>query len=103
MTNNEKKVVIVVTMIFEMTRDYDIVMPMIVAVVVGDWSSAFTLACENIFIVKLVSRRHFIPKAIHANMFLVHRVSDVMDPKILLLPTETSLNNFCVRRPGTLS
>ena len=59
-----------VTMIFEMTRDYDIVMPMIVSVAVSIGIRRI-LSRENIYTVKLVSRRHFIPKALHANMFLV--------------------------------
>ena len=35
----------------------------------------------------MVSQRHFIPKTLHANMFLVHQARDVMDRDILLLPT----------------
>ena len=75
-----------VTMIFEMTRDYDIVMPMIVAVAISIGIRRI-LSHENIYTIKLVSRRHFIPKALHANMFLVHQARDVMDRDILLLPT----------------
>ena len=61
-----------VTMIFEMTRDYDIVMPMIVAVAISIGVRR-VLSRENIYTIKLVARRHFIPKALHANMFLVRR------------------------------
>lgn len=82
-----------VTMIFEMTRDYDIVMPMIIAVAV---SIGFrrVLSRENIYTIKLVGRRHFIPKALHANMFLVRRASDVMDRDILILPAETGFDQL---------
>jgi CIC family chloride channel protein len=86
-----------VTMIFEMTRDYDIVMPMIVSVAVSIGIRRM-LSRENIYTVKLVSRRHFIPKALHANMFLVHQAGDVMDRDVMLLPSETSLDAF-VRLP----
>ena len=86
-----------VTMIFEMTRDYDIVMPMIIAVAVSIGIRR-VLSRENIYTIKLVSRRHFIPTALHANMFLVHQARDVMDRDILLLPTNMSFDAF-LRQP----
>ena len=82
-----------VTMIFEMTRDYDIVMPMIIAVAVSIGIRRI-LSHENIYTIKLVSRRHFIPKALHANMFLVNQARDVMDRDILLLPPNASFDAF---------
>jgi CIC family chloride channel protein len=82
-----------VTMIFEMTRDYDIVMPMIMAVAISIGVRRI-LSPENIYTIKLVGRRHFIPKALHANMFLIHQARDVMDRDILLLPTDTSFDGF---------
>jgi chloride channel protein, CIC family len=86
-----------VTMIFEMTRDYDIVMPMIVSVAISIGIRRL-LSRENIYTIKLVSRRHFIPKALHANMFLVQQAADVMDRDVMLLSGETSLDTF-VRLP----
>ena len=61
-----------VTMIFEMTRDYDIVMPMIVAVAL-QLGVRRVLSRENIYTIKLLGRGHAIPKALHANMFLVRQ------------------------------
>ncbi len=86
-----------VTMIFEMTRDYDIVMPMIVAVAISIGVRRM-LSDENIYTIKLVARRHFIPKALHANMFLVRPAGDVMDRDFLVLPQETPFDEF-LRRP----
>ena len=86
-----------VTMIFEMTRDYDIVMPMIVSVAISIGIRRL-LSRENIYTIKLMSRRHFIPKALHANMFLVQQAADVMDRDVMLLPSEMSLDAF-VRIP----
>jgi CIC family chloride channel protein len=85
-------------MIFEMTRDYDIVMPMIVAVAISIGIRRI-LSQENIYTIKLVSRRHFIPKALHANMFLVHQARDVMDRDFLLLPKQMSFDAF-LREPS---
>ena len=82
-----------VTMIFEMTLDYGLVMPMIVAVAISIGIRR-VLSRENIYTIKLVGRRHFIPKALHANMFLVRRAVDVMDKDILVLPAEMPFDAF---------
>ncbi len=82
-----------VTMIFEMTRDYDIIMPIIVAVALSIGIRRL-LSRENIYTVKLVTRGHVIPKALHANMFLVRHAEEVMDRDVLLLPAETDFAAF---------
>jgi chloride channel protein, CIC family len=82
-----------VTMIFEMTRDYDIIMPIIVAVALSIGVRRL-LSRENIYTVKLVSRGHVIPKALHANMFLVRHAEEVMDRDVVLLPAETDFAAF---------
>jgi len=82
-----------VTMIFEMTRDYDIVMPLIIAVAVSVGIRRL-LSPESIYTIKLVARRHFIPEAMHANMFLVRRANEVMDTDIMILPTDMSFDTF---------
>jgi CIC family chloride channel protein len=86
-----------VTMIFEMTRDYEIVMPMIVAVAVAIGIRRL-LSRENIYTIKLVARRHFIPKALHANMFLVRPAGDVMQKDFVVLPYDTDFDSF-LRQP----
>ncbi len=82
-----------VTMIFEMTRDYDMVMPLIIAVAVSIGIRRL-LSHENIYTIKLVARGHFIPKALHANMFLVRRAGEVMDKDILVLPAAMKFDEF---------
>ncbi len=69
-----------VVMIFEMTLDYDIIMPMIVAVAMSVGVRRL-LSRENIYTLKLVRRGQAIPKALHANMFLVRRAQEVMDSR----------------------
>ncbi len=86
-----------VTMIFEMTLDYGIVVPMIVAVAISIGCRRM-LSRENIYTIKLVARRHFIPKALHANMFLVRRAEDVMDKDIIVLPDTMPFDDF-LKRP----
>jgi CIC family chloride channel protein len=87
-----------VTMIFEMTRDYDIIMPIIVAVALSIGVRRL-LSRENIYTVKLVTRGHLIPKAMHANMFLVRHAEEVMDRDVMLLPAETDFAAFLRQTP----
>jgi CIC family chloride channel protein len=86
-----------VTMIFEMTLDYSIVMPMIVAVAMS-MGARRMLSRETIYTLKLVRRGRAIPKARHANMFLVRPAREVMDVDIQVLPVEASFDDY-LRQP----
>ncbi len=86
-----------VTMIFEMTLDYSIVMPMIVAVATSIGVRRM-LSRETIYTLKLVRRGQAIPKARHANMFLVRSAAEVMDADIQVLPIEASFDDY-LRQP----
>ena len=88
-----------VVMIFEMTRSYGIVMPMIVAVAMSVGVRRL-LSPENIYTIKLARRGQVIPKARHANMFLVRRAREVMDSDVLVLPGETSFDAFLRSHEG---
>lgn len=82
-----------VTMIFEMTRNYDIILPMILAVAVSVGVRRL-LSRENIYTMKLFRRGHVIPKALHANMFLVQHAKDVMDDDVVVMPAETDFGTL---------
>ncbi len=82
-----------VTMIFEMTRDYGIVLPMILAVALSVGVRRL-LSRENIYTLKLARRGHAVPKALHANMFLVRRANEVMDTDVVLASAEISFDTF---------
>jgi len=85
-----------VTMIFEMTRDYEIVLPMILAVALSVGVRRL-LSRENIYTLKLLRRGHVLPKALHANMFLVRRAREVMGTDVVLAPAEMSFDAFLSR------
>ena len=85
-----------VTMIFEMTRDYDLVMPSIVAVALAIGVRRL-ISQENIYTIKLVGRGHFVPKALHANMFLVRRAHEVMQTDVTILPADSDFDAFLRR------
>jgi CIC family chloride channel protein len=82
-----------VTMIFEMTLDYQIVLPMILAVALA-LGVRRMLSKENIYTMKLVRRGHPIPKALHANMFLVRSAADIMESDVLVLDQATPFSRF---------
>ncbi|HEX4741144.1 MAG TPA: chloride channel protein, partial [Caulobacteraceae bacterium] len=86
-----------VVMIFEMTLSYDIIMPMIVAVAVSVGVRR-VLSRETIYSLKLVRRGQALPRALHANMFLVRRAREAMDPDVVVLPAESSFDEF-LRQP----
>ncbi len=85
-----------VTMIFEMTRDYNIVLPMILAVG-ASLATRRLLSRENIYTLKLIRRGHPVPRGLHANMFLVQSAKDVMETDVPIVPAETSLHEFLLR------
>jgi CIC family chloride channel protein len=82
-----------VVMIFEMTLSYDIIMPMIVAVAMSVGVRR-VLSRETIYTLKLVRRGQAIPKARHANMFLVKKAKEVMDSDVLVLDRQSSFDAF---------
>lgn len=82
-----------VIMTFEMTRAYDIVMPMILAVATSVGVRRL-LSRENIYTLKLVRRGRAIPKALHANMFLIRHAREVMDAGFVILPAEQGFDDF---------
>jgi len=67
-----------VTMILEMTLDYQVVLPMILAVVAG-LGVRRGLSRENIYTAKLVRRGHRIPEARSAAVFFAPVAKDVME------------------------
>lgn len=87
-----------VTMIFEMTRDYFIVLPMILAVATAIGIRRM-LTSETIYTMKLARRGHIIPKALHANLFLVKRAAEIMERNVLVADATTLLPDFLQRVP----
>lgn len=82
-----------VTMIFEMTRDYNIVLPMIVAVALS-LGVRRMLSRESIYTLKLYRRGHATPRGLHANLFLVRSAHDVMLQDVVVLDEATTFTDF---------
>ncbi len=88
-----------VAMVFEMTRDYNIVLPTVLAVAIG-LGVRRLLSRENIYTMKLYRRGHPIPKALHANMFLVRSAADAMDRNFVLVDEGTTFDEFLHQAGG---
>jgi CIC family chloride channel protein len=80
-------------MIFEMTRDYNIVLPMIVAVALS-LGVRRMLSLESIYTMKLVRRGHAMPRGLHANLFLVRSARDAMLRDVAVLDESTTFAAF---------
>jgi chloride channel protein, CIC family len=81
-----------IIMIFEMTRDYAIIVPVIVAVAVAAGVRR-ALIGETIYTVKLRHRGHRIPKERHINLYLVKQAKDIMERQFILAKAGTSLKD----------
>jgi len=80
-----------IIMVFEMTRDYAIIVPVIVAVAVAAGVRR-ALIGETIYTVKLRHRGHRIPKERRMNLYLVKQAQDVMERRFILAKAGTTLN-----------
>jgi Chloride channel protein EriC len=82
-----------VTMIFEMTRDYNIVLPMILAVALA-LGVRRLLSPQNIYTIKLWRRGHVVPQGLHANLFLVRSARDIMLVDFAIVDAATTFAQF---------
>jgi CIC family chloride channel protein len=79
-----------IVMVFEMTRDYAIIVPVIVAVAVAAGVRR-SLISETIYTIKLRHRGHRIPKERHTNLYLVQQAQDVMERRFILAKAGSTL------------
>jgi CIC family chloride channel protein len=91
-----------IVMVFEMTRDYAIIVPVVVAVALAAGIRR-ALINETIYTVKLRHRGHRIPKERHINLFLVRQAQDIMERRFILAKAGTSLREaISAEEPGDL-
>jgi CIC family chloride channel protein len=84
-----------IVMVFEMTRDYAIIVPVIVAVAVAAGIRR-TLIDETLYTVKLRHRGHRIPKERHINLYLVQQAQDIMERRFIVAKAGTTLKEAMV-------
>ena len=81
-----------IVMIFEMTRDYAVIVPVIVAVAIAAGVRRMLIP-ETVYTIKLRHRGHRIPKERYINLFLVQRAQDIMEKRFILAKAGTSLKD----------
>ena len=79
-----------IIMVFEMTRDYAIIVPVIVAVAVAAGVRRALIA-ETIYTIKLRHRGHSIPKERYVNFYLVQQTQDIMERRFILAKAGSTL------------
>lgn len=80
-------------MIFEMTNDYHIIIPLILVASVA-YGLRRMITRESIYTLKLLRRGHFIPEARHSNLYLMRTVSSLSETPILRLHEHRKLGDF---------
>ena len=72
-----------IVMIFEMTRDYAVIVPVIIAVAFGSGVRR-ALIRDTIYTIKLRHRGHHIPQDRHANLYLVQQAKSIMEAEFIV-------------------
>jgi len=80
-------------MIFEMTLDYNVLIPMTITVALA-YGVRKGLSAESIYTLKLVRRGHYMPEALQTNFHQQRRASEVMEMHVGSVPAESSLRSF---------
>lgn len=79
-----------IVMIFEMTRDYNVIVPLVLAVAIAVGVRRW-LVVDNIYTIKLRHRGRPIPVNRHTNMYLVKPIKEVMATNFKILPIDTPI------------
>jgi CIC family chloride channel protein len=81
-----------IVMIFEMTRDYDVIVPLVLAVALATGVRRW-LITENIYTIKLRKRGRSIPTIRHTNMYLVQQARELMSTDFIVMAREMTLSD----------
>jgi len=71
-------VVTAIVMIFEMTRDYNVIIPLMITASVA-YGIRRGLLRDSIYTMKLTRRGHTIPEALQTNLYLMHSARELLD------------------------
>ena len=80
-----------IVMIFEMTLDYSVILPMTMTVALS-YGTRTLLMQESIYTMKLARREHFIPAALQANLLNVRQARDIMEKQVVTVDVSDSLD-----------
>jgi CIC family chloride channel protein len=84
-----------IIMIFEMTLDYSVIVPMVITVIIS-YGIRKTLSKESIYTLKLTRRGHHVPSALKVDFTEIRQVRDIMDPRVKAAPSDMKLKDFAL-------
>jgi CIC family chloride channel protein len=82
-----------VVMIFEMTLDYTVIIPMTITVALS-YGIRTLLHRQSIYTQKLARRGHDIPEALQANFYHLKKTREIMDTQFVAVPAGGTLEDF---------
>ncbi len=80
-------VVTAIVMIFEMTRDYNVIIPLMITASVA-YGIRRALLRDSIYTMKLSRRKHAVPEALQTNLHLMHTVRELLYIPVLRRPVD---------------
>jgi CIC family chloride channel protein len=87
--------IMAVIMIFEMTLDYSVIVPMVITVIVA-YGVRKKLSPESIYTMKLAWRGHHMPDAVKLDYTMLKRARDIMYTRVFSVPADTKLKDFAL-------
>jgi CIC family chloride channel protein len=82
-----------IVMIFEMTLDYDVIVPMTITVAIS-YGVRKALSRESIYTMKLARRGHYIPESLQTNPSYLRQAKELMTKDFARIPAATTLKEF---------
>jgi CIC family chloride channel protein len=82
-----------IVMIFEMTLDYNVIIPMTITVALS-YGVRRVLSRNSIYTLKLVRRGHYMPEAMRADFHQLQRARDFMDRNFAVLASTRNLDDI---------
>ncbi len=87
-----------IVMIFEMTRDYGVIVPMTITVAIS-YGVRKVLLKESIYTLKLARRGHYMPDALQTNLQHMRLARDLKNENMTLLPAGVTLEELRKKMP----
>lgn len=83
-------VITAIVMIFEMTRNYHVIIPLILSASIA-YGVRYLLFRDSIYTFKLTRRGHYIPDSLQTNMYMLRRALDLVEAPILRVDLDDTL------------
>ncbi len=82
-----------IVMIFEMTQDYAVIIPMTIVVALS-YGVRKALLRESIYTLKLARRGHDIPDSLQANFYHLRKMREIMETHFVAIPADQTPDDF---------